>query len=254
MPALALRNISAPSSSPRSNCRVAMPLSPLGQARRTTPTWARVPTLPAISDLKSSPVKWVSKTGAPLFSRSKRQPCMSSWSMYGSPVARSILGTSGAAVPDHIDGSVLGVGRAGQDLRVGGKDFRVGTGGRRRAGIPVQILCSQKRHRWPPLSLRVNGDVIVLAQLVHLVELLLKPRDMAFELVVALAMPLHEVLVEMEVRHVARVVALLAEIGEAGDGRLLGCEGVVQNLGDAVMRGGGLRLVSWARPRGTAAG
>ena len=81
MPALALRNISAPSGSPRSNCSVAMPLSPLGQARRTTPTWARVPALPAISDLKSSPVKWVSKTGAPLFSRSKRQPCMSSLSM-----------------------------------------------------------------------------------------------------------------------------------------------------------------------------
>ena len=40
----------------------------------------------------------------------------------------------GPAVPDHIDGAVLGVGRARQHLGVGGEDFRVNLRGRRRAG------------------------------------------------------------------------------------------------------------------------
>ena len=65
---------------------------------------------------------------------------------------------------------------------------------------------------------------------------------MALELVVALAVPLREVLVKVEVRHVAGVVALFAEIGEPRDGSLLGGKGIVQNLGDAVVGRGGLRL------------
>jgi hypothetical protein len=46
----------------------------------------------------------------------------------------------------------------------------------------------------------------------------------------------------MEVRHVAGVVALFAEIGEPRDGSLLGDKRIVQNLGDAIVGRGGLQL------------
>jgi hypothetical protein len=48
----------------------------------------------------------------------------------------------------------------------------------------------------------------------------------------------------VEVRHVAGVVALLAEIGEARDGSLLGGKGIVQNLGHTIVSRGGLQLNS----------
>jgi hypothetical protein len=79
-------------------------------------------------------------------------------------------------------------------------------------------------------------------------------QQMAFELVVALAMPLREVLVEVEVRHVAGLVALLAEIGEAGNGSLLGIKRAVQNVADAVVRRRPASDRASARPRGTTAG
>ena len=80
------------------------------------------------SDLKSSPVKWVSKTGAPAFSRSKRQPSMSSVSMYGSPVARSFLGTCApvyqtTSIVPSFSFAVLATGLHRRRRRIGAPDL-----------------------------------------------------------------------------------------------------------------------------------
>src|SRR3984885_3251162 len=70
-----------------------MPFGPSAHAFCTTPICARVPALFAITERTSVPLMWLSKTGAPLFSRSSRAPAMSSCSMYSSPVSGSVLGT-----------------------------------------------------------------------------------------------------------------------------------------------------------------
>jgi hypothetical protein len=175
-------------------------------------------------------------------------------------VERSILGTNAPLYQTTSMVPSLALAVLGSTCASAEKTSELGRAAARRC--PCASIRFEKRHRASysfivfsfPLALhRVDGDVVVLAQLLQLVELLLKPGDMAFELVVALAVPLHQVLVEVEVRHVAGLVALLAEIGEAGNGSLLGGARIVQNVVTlCASRRASARIA--ARLRGTAAG